>query len=144
MIKLEVQLSLYRPPGNSCTLLSIKFNFEKHYFIQFHLVCCRINFYPWKYIWLKLDLSLPPSSLICKCVRSEEKPLWATCKWPYVPSNENGDWETMKVLLNCFAYYEQSDWLKNVITIFIISLYIHDKSRSNMTRNEISLVVTYQ
>jgi len=41
----------------------------------------------------------------------------------YVSSDKNGDYETMKVLLNCFACYEQSDWLKN---IFIISLYIHD------------------
>jgi len=39
----------------------------------------------------------------------------------YVPSNDNGDCETIKVLLNCFLCYEQSDWLEKVITIFIIS-----------------------
>jgi len=39
----------------------------------------------------------------------------------YVPSNDNGDCESMKVLLNCFSCYEQSDWLEKVITIFIIS-----------------------
>jgi hypothetical protein len=44
----------------------------------------------------------------------------------YIPFNENGDSDFMKVLLNCFACYEQSDWSKKVITVFIISLYIHD------------------
>ena len=34
---------------------------------------------------------------------SEETPLQVTCEWPYVPSNGNGDWKTMKMLLNCFA-----------------------------------------
>ena len=38
----------------------------------------------------------------------------------YQPSNENGNCETMKVLLNCSACYKQSDWLKKVITVFII------------------------
>ena len=41
----------------------------------------------------------------------------------YVPANENFDFENMKMLLNCFACYEQSDWPKN---IFIISLITHD------------------
>jgi len=47
-----------------------------------------------------------------------------TCEWPYIPSNENGDCETMKMLLNSFACYEQSDWPKKVIIGFIISLYV--------------------
>jgi len=40
-----------------------------------------------------------------------------------VPPSENGDCETMKVLLNCFACYKQSYWQKKVTTVFIISLY---------------------
>ena len=56
-----------------------------------------------------------------------EIPLRVTCEWrSYIPFNENGDSYFMKVLLNCFACYEQSDWSKKVITVFIISLYIHD------------------
>jgi hypothetical protein len=31
-----------------------------------------------------------------------------------------GGFETMKVFLDCFAWYEQSDWLIKVITVFII------------------------
>ena len=42
----------------------------------------------------------------------------------YVPSNENGDCETMKVLLNFFACYKQSEWSYRVIAVFIISLFI--------------------
>jgi len=57
--------------------------------------------------------------------RSEETPVWVTCEKLYVPSNENSDCETMKVLLNCFACCKQSEWPKKVINIFII-LYIHD------------------
>ena len=45
---------------------------------------------------------------------------------PYLPSNETGDCEIMKMLLNCFASYEQSDWPKKAITVFIITLNIHD------------------
>ena len=45
---------------------------------------------------------------------------------PYLPSNENGDCEIMIMLLNCFASYEQSDWPKKAITVFIITLNIHD------------------
>ena len=30
----------------------------------------------------------------------EDTSLWVTCEWPYIPSNENGDHETMKLLLN--------------------------------------------
>jgi len=44
--------------------------------------------------------------------RSEETLLQFTLS--YVPSNENGDCVTMKVLLNWFACYKQSDWPKNV------------------------------
>ena len=32
----------------------------------------------------------------------------------------------MNVVLNCFACYKQFDWLKKVIAILIISLYIPD------------------
>jgi len=73
-------------------------------------------------IWLKSDLSLL-SVLIYRVV---EDSVETTCEWSYVPCNENGDFKTMKVLLNCFAYYEQFDWPNNVITRFIILLYIHD------------------
>jgi len=31
-------------------------------------------------------------------------------KWFYVSSNENSDFEIMKILLKYIAYYEQSDW----------------------------------
>jgi hypothetical protein len=54
--------------------------------------------------------------------RSEESPLQVMCEWPYVPANKNGNCKNRKMFLNCFACYEQSDWLQN---IFIISLYIH-------------------
>ena len=57
--------------------------------------------------------------------KSEETPLWVTSEWPFVPSNENDDCETVKVF-NCFACYKQSDWSKKITTVFIISLYIHD------------------
>ena len=36
---------------------------------------------------------------------------------------KNGDCETVKVLIICFEYYEQSNWLKKDITVLIISLY---------------------
>ena len=32
----------------------------------------------------------------------------------------------MKLLLSCLACYEQNDWWKKVILVFIISLYSHD------------------
>ena len=54
---------------------------------------------------------------------------------PTLPSNENGDYDTMKVLLHCFACYEQSDWSKKVSTIFIVSLYVHDIRRSLKSGN---------
>ena len=44
----------------------------------------------------------------------------------YIPSNENCDCDIMKVLLNSFTSYEQSDWPKRVTTVFIISLYIYE------------------
>ena len=39
------------------------------------------------------------------------------------------------IILNCYAFYEKSEWPKKVITIFIISLNIHD---SHATRNEVT------
>ena len=36
---------------------------------------------------------------------------------------KNGDCETLKVLIICFSYYEQSDCSKKEITVFIIYLY---------------------
>jgi hypothetical protein len=40
----------------------------------------------------------------------------------HVPSNENRDCKTMKILLNCLACYKHLDKPKQVIIIFIISL----------------------
>ena len=55
--------------------------------------------------------------LLCRCV-------WylrpRATEWPYAPSNENDDCETMKVLLNFFANCESSDWPKGPF------IYIHD------------------
>jgi hypothetical protein len=39
----------------------------------------------------------------------------------YVPANENGDCENMKMATNSFACCEQFDWPKNV---FIIGLFM--------------------
>ena len=73
--------------------------------------------------------------------RSEEIPLRVTCKWPYVPSYENGTSETMKMFLNCFACYEQSDWpQKNHCIIYVSYYYIFKtQGQSHMTRNGVSL-----
>jgi hypothetical protein len=38
-------------------------------------------------------------------------------------------WKHKHLKLDCFIYYEQSDWSKSVKTIFIISLCIHDIGR---------------
>ena len=42
---------------------------------------------------------------------------------PWYQPMTNGDCETVKVLIICFAYYEQSDWSKKDTTVFIIPLY---------------------
>jgi hypothetical protein len=62
------------------------------------------------------------------CVSAIETHYGSHASETYVPSYENSACKTMKVLLNCFAYYMISNLLgrKNLITIFIISLYIHD------------------
>jgi hypothetical protein len=62
--------------------------------------------------------------LICRVMIGDlmKSPLRVKCEWQYIRANENGDCETMKILLICFEWYEQSDWMKN---IFIISLYIY-------------------
>jgi hypothetical protein len=35
-----------------------------------------------------------------------------------LPSNENDDWETIKILLKCIPYYEQSEWPKRFVVWF--------------------------
>ena len=55
--------------------------------------------------------------------RSEKTPLRVMCEWPmwpYVPTNENSDCKNMKMLLNCFACYEQSDLSKHIFIIIYI------------------------
>ena len=49
--------------------------------------------------------------------------MWVTYEWPFVPSNQNGDCEIMKVLLNFFACHEQSDWSKCHNCIYHIIIY---------------------
>ena len=63
---------------------------------------------------------------LCNEHMKNKYPMTKSWEWPYVPFNKNGDCETMKVLLNCIVCYEQSDFPKKVITVFIMSLYIHD------------------
>ena len=58
--------------------------------------------------------------LICH-VRSDETPLPVTCVWPYAQSNEHGNCETMKVLLNFLVIW----WPKRVVIDFIISVWDH-------------------
>lgn len=38
-----------------------------------------------------------------------------------LPSNENDDWETMKILLKCIPYYEQSERPKRFVVWFLPS-----------------------
>ena len=57
-------------------------------------------------LWLKVDLfDLLPFTDISWCVRSEETLLGVTCKWPYVPSNENGDCKTTDLFTTTFSSY---------------------------------------
>ena len=44
----------------------------------------------------------------------------------YVPDNENNHCMNIKMLLNCFACYVQSDWPKKVISVMITSIYIYN------------------
>jgi hypothetical protein len=43
---------------------------------------------------------------------------------------------TIKMLLNCFACHDQSDWPKRIITVFIVSLSIHDIKSLTYDRRE--------
>jgi hypothetical protein len=58
--------------------------------------------------------SHPPFFNIFLGVEIRGIPIWIVCEWSCVHSNENSDCETMKVVLNCFAFYEQSDWSKKI------------------------------
>ena len=78
------------------------------------------------YIYCVYYYSLPER--LCNKHMKNKYHMTHSWEWPYVPFNKNGDCETMKVLLSCFVCYEQSDFPKKVITIFIMSLYIHDIS----------------
>ena len=73
-------------------------------------------------IWLTSNLSFAPlyQYVIGGPVGT---PVWVTYEWPYVPSNQNGDCKIMKVLLNFFACYEQSDWSKCHNHIYHIIIY---------------------
>ena len=51
----------------------------------------------------------------------ELTPLLVTCEWTYVLVNENGDCKNMKMLLNCFACYNQSEYWKHIYYIIIYS-----------------------
>jgi len=57
----------------------------------------------------------------------------------YAITNENGDCEIMQVLLNCFAYYEQSHWPKKVETVFgsfskNVQILVIDSIQLNFTK----------
>ena len=58
---------------------------------------------------------LLPSTDMSQCGRSEG----------HYGSHENADCEIMNVLLNSFLCYEQSDWPKKVITVFMTQGQLH-------------------
>ena len=58
-----------------------------------------------------------------RCWGSAETLLQVTCEWPYVSCNENG---FVRLKMDCFARYQQSDWPKGSKSYIIIALYIHD------------------
>jgi hypothetical protein len=63
--------------------------------------------------------------------RYEETPLCATREWPYVPSNANGDWEIIKVLLNllCMLWEIRLDGKGNNRIYHIITHSWHTVTR---------------
>jgi hypothetical protein len=77
-------------------------------------------------IWLKSHLSIPTLYSYVAPGEIWEIPITGHMWVIIVPANKKGNCDTMKVFLNYFACYEQSDLPKYVIAIFIISLYIHD------------------
>jgi centrosomal protein CEP70 len=51
--------------------------------------------------------------------------------------------EVHNILKTCFACYERSDWQTKVITVSIISLYIHDiRSLASNPKKNLTLVTT--
>jgi len=56
--------------------------------------------YNWNIVESGVKIITQPFTNMSRHWRSKESPLRVTCEWPYVPSNENGDCENMKMLLN--------------------------------------------
>lgn len=69
-------------------------------------------------VTIKQDSHWSPSTYVSWRGSSKETSIGVTCELPYAPAIENADCKNVKMLLNGFACYDQTDCPNNLLIIY--------------------------